>query len=55
LNLTTDRVATATEYQIYLTTLRGGGGTFNLDNSSTEAALDRTLASILTNPRYLYQ
>lgn len=55
LNLTTDRVATATEYQIYLTTLRSGGGTFNLDNSSTEAALDRTLASILTNPRYLYQ
>lgn len=55
LNLTTDRVATATEYQIYLTTLRSGGGTFNLDNSSVEAALDRTLASILTNPRYLYQ
>jgi hypothetical protein len=55
LNLTNDRVATATEYQIYLTTLRSGGGTFNLDNSSTEAALDRTLASMLTNPRYLYQ
>jgi hypothetical protein len=55
LNLTNDRVATATEYQIYLTTLRSGGGTFNLDNSSTETALDRTLASMLTNPRYLYQ
>jgi uncharacterized protein (DUF1800 family) len=55
LNLTNDRVATATEYQIYLTTLRSGGGAFNLDNSSTEAALDRTLASMLTNPRYLYQ
>jgi len=55
LNLTNDRVATATEYQIYLTTLRSGGGTFSLDNSSTEAALDRTLASMLTNPRYLYQ
>lgn len=55
LNLTTDRMATAMEYQIYLTTLRSGGGTFNLDNSSTEAALDRTLASILANPRYLYQ
>ncbi len=54
LNLTNDRVATATEYQIYLTTLRSGGA-FNLDNSSTEAALDRTLASMLTNPRYLYQ
>ena len=55
LNLTNDRVATATEYQIYLTTLRSSGGTFNLDNFSTEAALDRTLASMLTNPRYLYQ
>ncbi|ULA65777.1 MAG: hypothetical protein LZF86_250033 [Nitrospira sp.] len=55
LNLTNDRVATATEYQIYLTTLRSGGGTFNLDNPSTEAALDRTLASMLANPRYLYQ
>nr|WP_281267812.1 DUF1800 domain-containing protein [Nitrospira lenta] len=55
LNLTNDRVATATEYQIYLTTLRSGGGAFNLDSSSTEAALDRTLASMLTNPRYLYQ
>lgn len=55
LNLTTDRVVTATEYQIYLSTLRSGGGTFSLDNSSTEGALDRTLASILTNPRYLYQ
>lgn len=55
LNLTTDRQVTATEYQIYLATLRNGGGTFSLDSSSTEALLDRTLASILANPRYLYQ
>ena len=55
LNLTTDRQVTVTEYQIYLTTLRSGGGAFTLDNSNTEGPLDRTLASILANPRYLYQ
>lgn len=55
LNLTMDRQVTATEYQVYLTTLRSGGGTFNLDTSSVETPLDRTLASILANPRYLYQ
>ncbi len=55
LNLTTDRQVTATEYQIYLTTLRSAGGTFSLDNSNVEGPLDRTLASILANPRYLYQ
>lgn len=55
LNLTTDRQVTATEYQVYLTTLRSGGGTFSLDRSSIEGPLDRTLASILANPRYLYQ
>lgn len=54
LNLTTDRVVTATEYQVYLSTLRSGG-TFNLDSSSSEAPLDRTLATILANPRYFYQ
>ena len=54
LNLTTDRVATTTEYQVYLATLRSGG-TFNIDSSSTEGPLDRTLATILANPRYLYQ
>ncbi|MEQ1793962.1 MAG: DUF1800 domain-containing protein [Nitrospira sp.] len=55
LNLTTDRQVTATEYQVYLATLRSGGGTFSLDRSSIEGPLDRTLASILANPRYLYQ
>lgn len=55
LNLTMDRQATATEYQIYLATLRSGGGTFTLDNANIEAPLDRTLATILANPRYLYQ
>jgi hypothetical protein len=55
LNLTTDRQVTATEYQIYLATLRSAGGTFSLDNSNVETPLDRTLASILANPRYLYQ
>ena len=54
LNLTTDRIATATEYQVYLSTLRSGG-TFNLDSASSETPLDRTLATILANPRYLYQ
>ena len=54
LNLTTDRIATATEYQVYLSTLRSGG-TFNLESASSEAPLDRTLATILANPRYLYQ
>jgi Protein of unknown function (DUF1800) len=55
LNLTTDRQVTATEYQVYLTTLRNGGGTFSLDSTGSEGPLDRTLASILANPRYLYQ
>jgi hypothetical protein len=54
LNLTTDRQVSATEYQVYLSTLRSGG-TFNLDNASVETPLDRTLATILANPRYLYQ
>lgn len=56
-NLTVDRVATATEYQLYLGTLRAGliGGSFDLKNTSSEDALDRTMATILTNPRYLYQ
>ena len=54
LNLTTDRIATATEYQVYLSTLRSGG-TFNLDSASSEAPLDRTVETILANPRYLYQ
>ena len=55
LNLTLDRQVTSTEYQVYLTTLRSAGNTFSLDSSSVEAALDRTLASMLANPRYLYQ
>lgn len=54
LNLTTDRVATSTEYQIYLSTLRSGGA-FSLDSSGSEGPLDRTLATMLANPRYLYQ
>lgn len=55
LNLTTDRQVSATEYQIYLSTLRSAGGTFNLDNSNLETPLDRMLATIMANPRYLYQ
>lgn len=56
-NLTVDRVVTATEYQLYLSTMRAGlgGATFDIRQSSREEALDRTMATILTNPRYLYQ
>ncbi|MFO0706116.1 MAG: DUF1800 domain-containing protein [Nitrospira sp.] len=54
LNLTTDRVASSTEYQVYLSTLRSGG-VLNLDSAGSELPLDRTLATILANPRYLYQ
>ncbi len=43
LNLTFDRQVSLTEYQTYLTTLRSGGGTFNLDNSNVETPLDRML------------
>lgn len=55
LNLTFDRQVSLTEYQIYLTTLRSGGGTFNLDNSSVDTPLDRMLATVLASPRYKYQ
>jgi hypothetical protein len=55
LNLTFDRVVTATEYQVYLTTLRSAGGTFSLDNSNVETSLDRMLATMLASPRYKYQ
>jgi len=55
LNLTFDRQVSLTEYQVYLTTLRSAGGTFNLDNSNVETPLDRTLATILATPRYKYQ
>jgi hypothetical protein len=55
LNLAFDRQVSLTEYQTYLTTLRSGGGTFNLDNSGVEAPLDRMLATILARPRYKYQ
>jgi uncharacterized protein (DUF1800 family) len=56
-NLTSDRVVTATEYSVYLNTLRTGlGGTaFDIKDPSRESALDRTMATMLTNPRYLYQ
>ncbi|HEY6085523.1 MAG TPA: DUF1800 domain-containing protein [Nitrospira sp.] len=56
-NLTVDRQVTSTEYQLYLSMLRAGlgGNTFDIKNPSREDALDRTLATILTNPRYLYQ
>jgi len=56
-NMTVDRVVTTTEYQVYLDTIRAGlgGSPFNIKNSSRETALDRTLATMLTNPRYLYQ
>jgi uncharacterized protein (DUF1800 family) len=56
-NLTTDRVVTAAEYQVYLDTLRGGLGSksFDLKDTSREYALDRTVATMLTNPRYLSQ
>ncbi|MBI3356751.1 MAG: DUF1800 domain-containing protein [Nitrospirae bacterium] len=54
LNVTLDRVVTATEYQVYLTTLRSAGGTFSLDNSNVETSLDRMLATILASPRYKY-
>lgn len=55
LNLTFDRQVSLTEYQTYLTTLRSGGGTFNLDNSNVETPLDRMLATVLASPRYKYQ
>jgi hypothetical protein len=55
LNLAFDRQVSLTEYQTYLTTLRNGGGTFNLDNASVETPLDRMLATILASPRYKYQ
>ncbi|MGQ0809656.1 MAG: DUF1800 domain-containing protein [Nitrospiraceae bacterium] len=56
-NLTVDRVVTAAEYQIYLDTLRGGLGSkpFDIKDSTREEALDRLLATMLTNPRYKYQ
>ncbi len=56
-NLTVDRMVTATEYQLYLSTMRAGlnGRAFDIKNTSREDALDRTMATILTNPRYLYQ
>jgi uncharacterized protein (DUF1800 family) len=56
-NLTTDRVVTATEYRVYMDTLRAGlsGRAFDVKDSSRESALDRTVATMLTNPRYLYQ
>jgi hypothetical protein len=55
LNLAFDRQVSLTEYQTLLTTLRSGGGTFNLDNSSVETPLDRMLATVLASPRYKYQ
>lgn len=57
LNLTVDRQVTETEYQIYLNTMREGlgGQPFDLNNSARERALDRLLATILSNPRYKYQ
>jgi hypothetical protein len=55
LNLTFDRQVSLTEYQTFLTTLRSGGGTFNLDSSSVETPLDRMLATVLASPRYKYQ
>jgi uncharacterized protein (DUF1800 family) len=56
-NLTSDRVVTATEYSVYLNTLRTGlgGNAFDIKDASRESALDRTMATMLTNPRYLYQ
>ncbi|HEU4686298.1 MAG TPA: DUF1800 domain-containing protein [Nitrospira sp.] len=56
-NLTTDRVTTLTEYNLYLSTLRAGlgGKSFDINDPSRESALDRTLATMLINPRYLYQ
>lgn len=55
LNLAFDRQVSLTEYQTLLATLRSGGGTFNLDRSSVETPLDRTLATMLASPRYKYQ
>ena len=55
LNLAFDRQVSLTEYQTFLTTLRSGGGTFNLDNSNVETPLDRMLATVLASPRYKYQ
>jgi uncharacterized protein (DUF1800 family) len=55
LNLTFDRQVSLTEYQTYLTTLRSGGGTFNLDNSNVETPIDRAVATMLATPRYKYQ
>ena len=55
LNLAFDRQVSLTEYQTFLTTLRSGGGTFNLDSSNVETPLDRTLATVLASPRYKYQ
>lgn len=55
LNLAFDRQVSLTEYQTYLTTLRSGGGTFNLDNSNVETPLDRMLATVLASLRYKYQ
>jgi len=56
-NLTSDRVVTATEYSVYVNTLRTGlgGNAFDIKDASRESALDRTMATMLTNPRYLYQ
>ena len=55
LNLAFDRQVSLTEYQTFLTTLRSGGGTFNIDNSNVETPLDRMLATVLASPRYKYQ
>ncbi len=55
LNLAFDRQVSLTEYQTFLSTLRSGGGAFNLDNSNVETPLDRMLATVLASPRYKYQ
>jgi len=55
LNLALDRQVSLTEYQTFLTTLRSGGGTFDLDSSRVETPLDRMLATLLASPRYKYQ
>ena len=55
LNLAFNRQVSLTEYQTFLTTLRSGGGTFNLDSANVETPLDRTLATVLASPRYKYQ
>lgn len=57
-NLTIDRQVSATEYQLYLDTLRegiSGGKSFDLNDPTREDAIDRMLATILASPRYKYQ